>query len=117
MNKTQAQMKELILNVLGGRALHEDQDVDDEAKRAKRFMVLSVNSRDCHEFWIDGFGETIKDVLGVALGIDIEWELEDIYDLLAISLGKSDPKEYTVSIRHGIRAIIDGMPGDTVWEE
>lgn len=50
MDTTPAQMRKPILDALAGRTLHCDQDVDEEAERAKRFMVLSVNSRYDGEF-------------------------------------------------------------------
>ena len=93
--------------------------MDELAVVAKRFMVLSVNSRDGHEFWVDGFGETVEDALRVALGMDSEWELVAIYDLLAELL---DLKESIISVRNGLRAVV-GPPGhklpfgEPVWDE
>jgi hypothetical protein len=96
------QAKELIESALAGRTLSFSQSLSDEAEKAKRFMVLSVNT--CHDgvHWIDGFGETIEEALKVVLGIDNEWELVDdaIYDLRAVLLGE-DGK---VSVMRGCRA-------------
>lgn len=105
--------QEIILHVLGDRRLHCDQTVEEEAKGIKRYMVLSVNTHDRHEHWIDGFGETIEEALGIALGGDPEWELVAIYDLRSELLGTV----VEVEIKRGLRAVMDGEIIGELWED
>ena len=107
------QARELMENTLAGRHLHCDQNVDEEADNIQRYMVLSNNTHDTHEHWIDGFSGNIEGALALVTGIDEEWVFAGIYDLQAELLGQ--PVEITVLT--GARAVVDGVVIGSYWED
>ena len=113
MRNLGTQPEKLIEKALAGKRLHPDQTIEEEAERSKRFMVVSVNSRDLHQYWIDGFSETAEGTLDIVMGIDEEWNLVGVIDLREILLGG----ESSVVIQTGVRMVIDGVTIAESWDD
>ena len=105
--------RDLLLAALDGRQLHISQNIADEEKSIKRFMVLSRNYQEPSEFFIEGFSDDFSGALVLVNKIDPEWVLQDVFDLFAIAIGK----DVRIEIVRGAKAFIDGVETDPVWEE
>lgn len=102
----------LIQDVLKGRSLHPDQILEEEAEKCKRYMVLSQNTHDRHEFWIEGFSDDIEGALALVTQIDDEWTLDSVSDLHSAFFGFP----VTIKIDKGVRAYVDGIEIGHHWE-